>query len=295
MREPDPTPRPFRSRVLGTLLTVVGVATAVTLALILLLWWGQERVVFQPSGPPWPDVGRTARIEYTADDGTRLFAYLIGDAERAARRSGARLVIVFHGNADLAAWQVPWAEELSRRTGARVLLAEYRGYGGLTGAPTYEGTRRDARAAWSVARDTLGVAPQEIALYGHSLGSAVATELAASLPEGERPHALVLQSPFTSVRDMARGIVFRPALLAWRVIARVHWDTEAKVRGMRTPVWVAHGTTDFVVPVRMGHRVHEAAAVKGDLLVVEGAGHNDVEPVAGERYWAWIEGALGPR
>ena len=278
-----------------TLLTVAGIAAALTLALILLLWWGQERVVFQPPGPPWPDAGRTARIEYAADDGTRLFAYLVGDAARAARRAGARLVIVFHGNADLAAWQVPWAEELSRRTGARVLLAEYRGYGGLAGAPSYDGTRRDARAAWSVARDTLGAQPQEIALFGHSLGSAVATELAASLPDAERPHALVLQSPFTSVRDMARGIVFRPALLAWRAIARVHWDSEAKVRTLPIPVWVAHGTDDFVVPVRMGRRVHGAAAMQGELLIVEGAGHNDVEAVARERYWAWLERAIDVR
>ena len=280
---------------IGTLLTVAGAAAAITLLLILLLWWGQERVVFQPPGPPHPDAGRTTRIDYVADDGARLFAYLVGDAERAAQRTGARLVIVFHGNADLAAWQVPWAEELSRRTGVRVLLAEYRGYGGLAGAPTYEGTRLDARAAWSVARDTLGAAPREIALFGHSLGSAVATELAASLPEGERPHALVLQSPFTSVRDMARGIVFRPALLAWRAIARVHWDSEAKVRALQLPVWVAHGTSDFVVPVRMGRRVHEAAAMKGELLVVEGAGHNDVALVAGARYWTWLEGAIGGR
>ena len=279
----------------GFLLTAAGIALAVTLALVLLLWWGQERVVFQPPPPPCPDAAGARRIDYAAEDGQPLFAYLVGDAAAAARRPGARLVLVFHGNADLAGWQLQWARELARRTGVRVLLAEYRGYAGLPGTPTYAGAQRDARAAYAVARDTLGIAPGEIAFFGHSLGSAIATELAAELPAADAPHALVLQSPFTSARDMARVIVFRPALLAWSAIARVHWDTARRVRGLRVPVWVAHGSDDFVIPARMGRAVFEAAATKGELLLVEGAGHNDVELVAGARYREWLSRALDGR
>ena len=295
VRRAASTPRLLRSRVTGFLLTAAGIALAVTLALLLLLWWGQERVVFQPPGPPFPDAAGAARIDYAAEDGQPLHAYLVGDAAAAARRQGARLVLAFHGNADLAVWQLQWARELSRRTGVRVLLAEYRGYGGLPGTPSYAGSQRDARAAYAVARDTLGIAPGAIAFFGHSLGSAIAAELAAELPAAGAPYALVLQSPFTSARDMARVIVFRPAMLAWSAIARVHWDTARRVRGLRVPVWVAHGRDDFVIPARMGRAVFDAAATKGELLLVEGAGHNDVELVAGARYWAWLSRALGGR
>ena len=97
--------------------------------------------------------------------------------------------LTFHGNADLAAWRVPWAEEAARRTGWLIMLAEYRGYGGLSGEPTVRDAMRDARAAGQLARsyasDSLGTT--HLALYGHSLGSAIATELAAELPVDYAP------------------------------------------------------------------------------------------------------------
>jgi pimeloyl-ACP methyl ester carboxylesterase len=204
------------------------------------------------------------------------------------------MVVVFHGNADLAGWWVPWGEEVARRTGWSVLLAEYRGYAGIDGAPTYERSALDARAAWDVATGTLGARPADVAIFGHSLGSAVATELATTLArEGRAPRALLLQSPFTSARAMARIIVARPLLVAWSVISRVHFDTEEKVRALDLPVSVAHGERDLLVPIRMGRAVHAAARAQGELLVVPGAGHNDVDDVGGDAYWRWLERALG--
>ena len=115
------------------------------------------------------------------------------------------------------------------------------------------------------------------------------------LPEHARRHnrALVLQSPFTSARDMARLIAPSPVLLGWRVIARVHFDTERRVRELDAPVWVAHGERDWVIPTRFGRRVFEAARVKGELLLVPSAGHNDVAEAGGEAYWRWLERAMG--
>jgi len=260
------------------------IAAAVIGVMAITLWRRQERIVFQPPAPPHPQGHGARRLESRAADGQPLFAYVVGDEP-----VDTGLVIVFHGNADLAAWQIPWATEVARRTGRSVLLAEYRGYAGLPGDPSYEGSRLDARAAYAVARESLGVAPERIALFGHSLGSAIAAELAREV----QPEVTVLVAPLTSVRDMARLISPAALLLYWGRLVRVHYDTEAIVRSLNSPVWVAHGSDDRVVPAWMGQRVFAAARHKGELLVIAGAGHNDVVEIAGERYWAWLAGALG--
>jgi fermentation-respiration switch protein FrsA (DUF1100 family) len=280
-------------------LLVIAVVTAlVGLTLVgLALWAWQERLVWQPPPPPYPGGGRVHRGDYRAADGQPLFAYVVEPpAPRAGGAGGGAapnvagrdVVLAFHGNADLAAWQIPWGEELARRTGAVVVLAEYRAYAGLPGRPTYEGARLDARAAYDFAR-SLGADPARVTVYGHSLGTAVAGELVAQV----RPRALVLQSPFTSAREMARLIAPSPVLLGWRAIARVHFDTERRARELDAPVWVAHGERDRIIPVRFGRRVYEAARVKGELLLVPGAGHNDVAEAGGEAYWRWLEKAVG--
>ena len=270
-------------RSIALLLAYIAVAALIVgIILAAILWHGQERIVFQPPGPPHPDARGVRRIDTQAEDGQPLFAYLVGES------TAAGVVLVFHGNADLAVWQIPWATELARRSGRAVLVTEFRGYGGLPGAPTYPGARLDARAAYAVARDTLGVPPPKIALYGHSLGSAIATELASEID----PEVLVLVAPMTSVRDMAYRISPTAMLLFWTGLARVHYDTETIVRALDAPVWVAHGSDDGVIPADMGRRVFAAAKVKGELLLVDAAGHNDLVDRAGERYWRWLADAL---
>jgi hypothetical protein len=266
-----------------TLLVAVAVAVAIFVVLSVALWHFQERVVFQPPGPPHPGPGDSRRIDFEAPDGQPLFAYLVGNP------GPAGLVIVFHGNADLAGWQIPWATELARRTGRAVLLAEYRGYAGLPGAPTYAGGALDALAVYGIARDTLRVPPDHIALYGHSLGSAIAAELAQEVG----PEILILVSPLSSARDMAGRISANAVLLYQTGLARVRYDTEQVVRSIDTPVWVAHGLRDDIIPTEMGRRVFAAARVKGKLLLIEGAGHNDLLALGGDRYWQWIQQALG--
>jgi pimeloyl-ACP methyl ester carboxylesterase len=252
-------------------------------ALIAAAWASQERIVWQPPQASSVPEAAAQRLSYSAEDRQPLYAYLVGDPHRAAG-----LLVAFHGNAELAAWNVPWAEEVARRTGWAVLLPEYRGYGGLAGAPDYVGSQRDARATLRLVRDQLGVDSTRIAYFGHSLGSAVAAELAAEHP----PAALILLAPFTSARDMARAMRGLPLGALWGMIGRVHFDTRARVAALDAPVFVAHGERDAVVPVQMGRDVHAAARVKGQLLLVPGAGHNDVPNVAAGDYWAWLAGAL---
>ncbi|GAC1495040.1 MAG: hypothetical protein NVS1B5_20320 [Gemmatimonadaceae bacterium] len=204
---------------------------------------------------------------------------------------------MFHGNADLAAWLVPWASELARRLNAGVFLAEYRGYAGLPGPPSVAGVRLDARAAYSAMMDTFACFPHDVILYGHSLGSAVATELAGELESGDppatRPRALILESPFTSTFHMARLMVGSRMARVWSLGSPLPYDTEATVRGLAVPVSVAHGDNDPVIPSWMGKHVYAAAKRPGSLLIAERAGHNDLAAVAAD-YWLWWERATRP-
>ena len=251
---------------------------------VLLLWRVQERILFQP--PRLEEApSESGRVSYDAVDGQRLAGFVVGDLSRAPG-----VLLCFHGNADLAVWQIDWARLVERHTGLAVFLAEYRGYMSLAGTPTYATTKLDARAAYDHLRITMGVDRSRVGYFGHSLGSAVATELAEVHP----PAALLLQSPFSSARAMARLIVTPPVVLAWRAISRIHFDTRKAVSELDLPVSVAHGRRDRIVPFRMGLEVYEAARQKGKLLVVEKAGHNDVMQVSGDEYWRWMTDALQP-
>ena len=269
--------------------TVTGIIVAVALAwlaVILMVLWQQERIVFQPpvDVPAAPSVAR--RVDFAAKDGHRLHGYLVSPP---AARPPSTIVLAFHGNADLSAWLVPWAGELAQRTGAAVFLPEYRGYDGIPGPSSYASSALDAQGALAWARATYPEA--RVVLFGHSLGSAVATELAAAMAP-DRPASLVLQSPFTSARAMAARMMVPPIPGLWTIISRVHYDTRRIVAALDVPVWVSHGTRDVVVPVRMGRAVHAASRRQGALLIVQGAGHNDVADAGGPDYWRWLTAAV---
>lgn len=270
------------------LLYVALTAVVVYFLLLGLLWARQEHIVFQPPavlrGTRFDLAHGVRHVSYRAEDDVELFAYLVGDETRARR-----LLIAFHGNADLAHNLIPWAATATQTTSVAVLLPELRGYGGLSGRPTYLGAARDARAAARFATDSLQIPLARTAYFGHSLGSAIATELAAE----HHPVALLLQSPFSSARAMARRMALPGLTLFWPLVSRVHYDTAERVGALPVPVSVAHGLRDMIVPVRMGREIYDAAAVKGELLLVRGAGHNDVAERAPEEYWRWFERALG--
>jgi hypothetical protein len=260
---------------------IATLAILVLLAVFLLLiWFGQERILFQPprvhERPPL-----FGRVEYRAEDGQSLVGYLVGEPA-----TSPGVLVCFHGNADLAMWQLEWAQQVREHSGHAVFLAEYRGYMGLTGTPTYASTKLDARAATGYINSVYG--KPRLSYFGHSLGSAIATELA----QVQKPHALLLQSPFVSARAMARLIVSPPVEKVWSRISRIHFETREAVASLDVPVSVAHGTSDRLVPVRMGLEVYEAAIRKGELLIVERAGHNNVAEVGGDTYWKWIKASL---
>jgi uncharacterized protein len=266
-------------------LNVVAVIVVAYVVILGLLWRFQERIVFQPPvNPESPDTA-SSTISYTASDGIRLLAHVVEPEQ-----PGGPIVLAFHGNAMISRWMIPWAREFSRRAGVTVVLPEYRGYDGLAGTPTYEGARLDAAAALAATSQRFHVTPAEMIYYGHSLGTAIATELASTSP----PRAMILESPFTSARAMAARWPIAGLGYFWPMISRVHYTTAERVAAIDVPVHVVHGDRDIIIPARMGHDVHAAARRKGTLLRLPEAGHNDVATVGGDSYWRWIQAAVRP-
>jgi len=217
-------------------------------------------------------------VTLTADDGVRLHAWYLPVA------NPRWTVLVSHGNGGNVSHRLDRALLLQARLGASVLLYDYRGYGRSEGSPDEAGTYRDARAAYQWLVEHKKARLGQLVLFGESLGSAVALDLALSKPAA----ALVLESPFTSVPDMARTTIFLPLA----PFVRTRYDNLAKVVRLRMPLLVLHGDHDGVVPFALGRRLFEAAPEPKRFYAIPGADHNDTYLVGGEAYWKAIASFL---
>lgn len=193
-------------------------------------------------------------------------------------------VLLCHGNAGNVGDRVIHARVL-RRAGFDVLLFDYRGYGKSTGSPSEEGTYRDVRAARRALLDQEGVEESRFLYAGESLGAAVALALALEAP----PRGLVMQSAFTSVRDVARvHYAFIP-----RAAVPDAYPSLGRVGELEAPLLVLHGERDEIVPLAHGRALFEAAPEPKEIRVFPGVGH-DLVPLAGEAYGeaiaAWAKG-----
>lgn len=197
---------------------------------------------------------------------------------------GARTVVHFHNNRETAEAPAELARSL-RALGLGVLLVEYRGYGSSRdAAPSSEtGLYLDAEAALDMLAGR-GIGPEHIVLWGTSLGTGVAAEMARRGRGGR----LVLVTPYTSIPDVVNGVApFVPA----RTLLTDHFDTLSKAGDIRVPTLVIHGDADEIVPYAMGERL--SRAIRGARLVrVEGGRHGDLFMREGRRLLAEIA-ALG--
>jgi len=221
-----------------------------------------RRVLYQPPDDPTTAAlpeGATL-LTAKAADGVPVNA-LVFDNPKATRT-----IVHFHGNAETAEANAFLARELKKR-GFATVLVEYRGYGRSKGtSPTEEGLYLDAAAVLD-ALGARGLKPADIVLWGQSLGTGVAAEM-ANRSRGDR---LVLVAPFTSTVDMAsRVIPFMPVSMV--MIDR--FDTLAKAPSIAAPALVVHGDIDDVIPFEQGEKVSKALPHATFLKVSEGRHDN---------------------
>lgn len=236
----------------------------------------QRDMIYHPSAegaaPAEAGVPEMAPVPVRAADGVVVVGWYAP-----ASRAGAATVVLFHGNARSVSCRAPKARRLLD-AGFGVFLAEYRGYGGNAGRPSEQGLYADARAvlSWLCRR---GVMMESTALYGESLGSGVAVQMAAEYGAA----ALLLEAPFTRLPDLAPPFV--PPPLA-HLMMLDHFDSRAKIGQLTMPVLVMHGERDGMVPIAMGREVLAAArsASHREGMFPAAAGHNDLwDHGAGDR------------
>jgi fermentation-respiration switch protein FrsA (DUF1100 family) len=256
----------------------------VLFALLLLLTWArvQERsalfypvkdLVMTPAdlGIDYQDVFfRSGRFD--------LHGWFLPGPERA-------VVLWLHGNAGNISDRLSQAAVMREKLGVSSFLIDYRGYGKSEGSPSEKGLYADAAAAFKWLLEQKQVDPPSILLYGHSLGTPVSVDLA--LGAGKGSGGVVLESPFTSARDMAR-MLYGGLPVDWLMTLKL--DNAGRVGELALPVLVIHGVDDATIPFSMGKKVFDAAPEPKIFLPIEGADHSDCYEIGGEKYWsAWRE------
>lgn len=256
--------------------------------LVFLAWAFQERLAFPAPRASVPDpravgLDRGQRIELTLDDRTRLAGWFVPPA---APPTGGRApgLIWFYGNGENIAAIAPVLRDLAPPH-ASLLVLDYPGYGGSEGRATEAGMYATAEAAYAALAQRADVDPTRVYVYGRSIGSAAAVRVAGR-------HAvagLVLDSPFTNALEMSRALY---AILP-RFILRLSLDNLRGMRDVACPVLVFHGTADLLAPPEMGRRVAAVAPGGAELVLIEGAGHNDTYALGGRAYrdrlWRFIK------
>jgi fermentation-respiration switch protein FrsA (DUF1100 family) len=242
------------------------------LAFLLLLRLSESRLLYAPGSsrtltPAPPALGLAPeRVEIGSGDGVTLVAWVM---RAPAADSTGRWLLICHGNAgNLSDGGRPEHYAGLRALGLNLLAFDYRGYGESDGIPGEAGLYRDAEAAYRYLRDSLGVPPERIVLFGHSLGSAVAVELATRVPAA----GIVLDGALMSVIARAQE-VYPYVPVRW--IARSRFASIEKIGRVKIPKLFLHARRDDVVPIAHGRRLYDAAPSPKRFVELAG-GHGGV-------------------
>ncbi|MDQ6628231.1 MAG: lysophospholipase [Pseudomonadota bacterium] len=183
--------------------------------------------------------------------------------------------------------------ERMREMGFSVLAVDYRGFGDSTDElPSEAGVVEDASAAWRWLGALQPNRPRY--LYGHSLGGAIAVQLAALLatgPASEQPKGVILESTFTSIGDMFG--TFKWGWLPISLLISQRFDSLAAVPRVKAPLLIVHGSNDALVPARFGEALFEKATAAKRFLLVDGASHSDTSFRGARQYRAALHELFG--
>jgi uncharacterized protein len=270
----QPLPRPLRAQIARFLAPLLG-----ALLLSGCAYWTEKQgeLIFRPTKDSWwgfnaANLKLDEHWVEVGKDGHKLHAWWMK-----AEAPNAPVLLYLHG----ARWNLTGSVsriDRWRKLGFNVLAIDYRGFGKSSELiPSETSAYEDAEAAW----DYLGrIAPGKPRfIVGHSLGGAIATELALRRPDAA---GLVLEATFTSVKDMVAHSTW--SFLPVDLILTQRFDTLERISQVKVPLVVVHGTRDSVVPYEMGERLYAAATAPKQFIKVEGGSHHNLSSVAFDQY-----------
>jgi uncharacterized protein len=271
------SPEPLKAAKVKRLLTIVALAVASGILIVVIgLRTIENRLIFYP--PRYP-TGFPSQQTYDkqvedlwlrTEDGVKINAFYLSNP------ASKQVLLWFHGNAENIGYGLGQMRTLAM-LGTNILAVDYRGYGKSEGSPNEMGVYRDADAAYDYLIHQRHFEPQDIVIYGHSLGGAVAVNLASRRPCG----ALIVQSSFTCAREMAKRMFSIPWIA---YVARSRFDSVELIRQVHSPILIVHGTRDGVVPYSMGEQLFAAAPQPKWFYAIDGGGHNDLFESGGAPY-----------
>ena len=236
--------------------------------------------VFQPL--PWEDRNWAQlsglpleEVWLPVDDAVTVFGWFVNAGP------GKPVLLWCHGNAGNVSHRLENIWQLYQR-GISVFIFDYRGYGRSTGTPSEAGLYQDALASYDYLRQKRQISAEHLILFGRSLGSAVAGEVALQRSSA----GLIVEGAFPSIQSMSdHHYMGLPA--GW--LMDVEFHLAQKVASLQVPILVMHGEIDSVVPLALGRQIFDAAREPKQWFVVAGAEHNNVPFVGGDSYFQAIQ------
>jgi len=238
----------------------------VYLCLVGGLYFAQRALIYFPSKDR-PDI-----TPYVKDGVTEVMAQTADGLDLTSwskqAEDGQPTMVMFHGNASSHIGNlytlVPYIQ-----LGYGFLSVGYRGYNGNDGKPSEQGFYNDARAAINALKKS-GVSESDIVLYGQSIGTGVAVQMALEYPDIK---AVILESPYTSLPDVAASTYF---FVPVRLLMKDKFDSFAKIKNVSAPLLIMQGLNDRVIAPKFGQKLFDAANEPKEILKLEGYGHNDL-------------------
>ena len=265
------------------LLTGLGITATLYIGLFLLLRYGQNRLIFLPDSQI-----KSTPQKYNLDyqdvwidvNQDKIHGWWIP-----ATQKTAPILLYLHGNASNNG-DLTEIAAIFHQLGVSSLFIDYRGYG--KSSPVFPNETRvyeDGEAAWQYLTQELQIEPQQVFVYGHSLGGAIAIELAAKHPD---MGGLITEGTFTSMKDMADLMPMLQIFpLDWLITQR--FNSLSKVKSLQTPWLIFHGTADETIPLSMANQLSLAASEPKQLAVVLQANHNNLPEFGGQQYLSTLK------